>query len=146
MILQALEKGEFHEGMTKGVIGLIPKDGDLLDLDHWRPITLLTMMYKIFAKAMQMRLQPQLMEVISLDQSAFIPFRYILNNIMLTHETMHWANHSKQPTVFLKLDFSKAYDKVSWDFLFKAMEKIGVDRTFIKWTRMLFKNARLQWG
>lgn len=66
MIIQALECGEFHRGMTKGVISLIPKDGNSLDLDHWRPITLLTVMYKIFAKPMQLRLQPKLMEVISL--------------------------------------------------------------------------------
>lgn len=118
--------GNFTKGMTKGVISLIPKDGDLLNSDHWRPITLLAVMYKYFAKAMQFRLQPKLMEVINLEQLAFLLLRYILNNIMLTHQTVHWAGSSKQPIVSLKLDFSKAYDKVYWPFLFKAMDALGI--------------------
>lgn len=34
MIIHALERGEFHRRVTKGVISLIPKEGDFLDLDH----------------------------------------------------------------------------------------------------------------
>ncbi|CAK9190057.1 unnamed protein product [Sphagnum troendelagicum] len=54
-----------------------------------------------------------LMQVISQDQSAFLPFRYILNNILLTHETITWAKKFKQPPVFFKLDFSKASNKIN---------------------------------
>lgn len=32
----------------------------------------------------------------------------------------------------LKLDISKAYDDVDWDFLFSMLEKIGLDETWIK--------------
>jgi hypothetical protein len=28
--------------------------------------------------------------------------------------------------MFQTIDFAKAYDKVSWDFLFSAMEKLGM--------------------
>jgi hypothetical protein len=31
---------------------------------------------------------------------------------MLTHKTTDWADASNQPLVFLKLDFSKAFDIV----------------------------------
>lgn len=51
MIIQALDRGEFHQGITKGVITLIPKEGDLLDLNYWRPITLLTVMYNFFCQS-----------------------------------------------------------------------------------------------
>jgi hypothetical protein len=74
------------------------------------------------------------MEVISPDQSAFLPMRYILDNIVLTQETLNWAKTSKQPLVLMKLDFAKAYDRVSWYFLFRAMEARvvipGVSRPF----------------
>lgn len=91
---------------------------------------------------MQFRLQPLLMEVISLEQSTFLPLWYILDNIMLVQESLHWAKTFNQPIVFLKLDFSKAYDKVSWPFLFESMNRLGIHETFIKWTKMLFTNAR----
>ena len=65
MILKDIEEGAFHEGVTRGVINLIPKDGDLKDLNYWRPITLLTVGYNFFAKTLQLRLQPILRVVIS---------------------------------------------------------------------------------
>lgn len=120
--------------MTKCLISFIPKEGDLKDLNYWRPITLLTVMYKIFAKPMQLR--PLLMEVISLEQSAFLPLRYILDNIVLVQEAFQWAKTSNQPTVFFKLDFSKAYDKVYWSFLFQSMNMLGIHETFIRWTNL----------
>jgi hypothetical protein len=68
-----------------------------------------------------MLLQPILMELISPDQSAFLSIRYILDDIFLTQETITHAKRSNQPPLFLKLDFSKAYDKVDLSFLFLAL-------------------------
>lgn len=45
MILNNIEEGTFHEGVTKGLISLIPKEGDSKDLNYWRPITLHTTSY-----------------------------------------------------------------------------------------------------
>lgn len=73
------------------------------------PITL-NVTNKLFVKMLQLHQQPILMEVISADQSAFLPLYYILDNIILTHETKDWTAHSNQYQYFLKLDFSKAYD------------------------------------
>ena len=88
MIMQSMEEGKLHEGVTKGLISLIPKEGDAKDLNYWRPITLLTVIYKIFAKTLQIRLQPMLRDVISPEQTAFLPLRFILDNIVLTQETL----------------------------------------------------------
>ena len=141
MILRGIENGNFHEGVTKGLISLIPKEEDVRDLNNWRPITLLPVIYKIFAKLLQIRLQPMLRDVISPEQTAFLPFRFILDNIVLTQETLHWVRISRQPTVFLKLDFSKAYDKISWRFIFHAMGKMGISEQYIRWVQLFFRNA-----
>ena len=47
------------------------------------------------------------------------------------------------PTIFLKLDFSKAYDKVSWRFLFLTMQKMRINDKFVNWVRLLFGNASI---
>jgi hypothetical protein len=67
--------------------------------------------------------------------------RFILNNILLTHETLEWVDHTNQPLIFLKLDFSKAYDMVELPFMFEALRKFGFPVEFIEMTRMLFKDA-----
>lgn len=81
------------------------------------------MAYKFFAEVLQIHLQLILMEIILPNYSAFLPIRYILNNLFLTHETIEFAKSSDQPLMFLKQDFSKAYHKVDFKFLFLAMEK-----------------------
>lgn len=67
MILDAISSGTMPNGMTRGLISLLHKGGDKTKLTNWRPITLLNVAYKIYAKALQLRLQPVLMEIISLD-------------------------------------------------------------------------------
>ena len=65
MLLSIIEEGNLHDGITKDFISFIPKEEDTKDLNLWRPITLLLVIYKIFAKTLQMRLQPILRVVIS---------------------------------------------------------------------------------
>ena len=65
MILQAVAGSSLPNGGTEGLIILFSKGGIHESLNNWRPITLLNVSYKILAKALQMRLQSVLMEVIS---------------------------------------------------------------------------------
>jgi hypothetical protein len=71
------------------------------------------------------------MELISLDHFAFLSTIYILDNIFLTLETVSFAKKSKQPLLFLKLEFSKAYNKVDLCFFFQAMAGLGLPLRFI---------------
>lgn len=143
MINKAIIDKKLPPGVTKGLITLIYKSGEGTSLANWRPITLLNTAYKVFAKALQARLQPVLMEIIDPDQSTFLPLRFILDNIMLSHETIEWAEHTKQPLIFLKLDFSKAFDIVDWNFLLWAMAVIGIPHGFIAMTEMLLVDTQV---
>jgi hypothetical protein len=141
MISSAIAVGRLPAGMTEGLIALFPKEGDRECLSNWRPITLLNSAYKIFAKALHIRLQGLLLDIIHEDQSAFLPLRFILDNVLAQHETIAWAQESRQDLLMLKLDFTKAYDVVSWRFLFATMRKMGIPAGFISMAQMLFQDA-----
>lgn len=72
------------------------------------------------AKVIANRLKKILPKVISLSQSAFVQGRTITDNILVAFETLH---HMKRKTkgkvggVALKVDISKAYDRVDWGYL-----------------------------
>jgi hypothetical protein len=141
MLLDSIARGALPSGVMEGSITLLHKGGTRSSLNNWRPITLLNVTYKVFVKALQLRLQLVLAEIISFYQSTFLPMRYILDNIFLTHETIAFAKQSSQPLLFLKLDFNKAYDKVDLFFLFQALESLGFPPLFLNMTRLLFHNA-----
>ena len=65
---QAFEVGEPSISQRRGVITLIPKeDSDLLDLQNWRPITLLNIDYKIASKTLAKRIEnvlPKLVHIL----------------------------------------------------------------------------------
>jgi hypothetical protein len=106
------------------------------------PISLLNMACKIYAKALQLCLQPILINSIHNDQFEFLPFNYIFNNLLLAHKNIDWARQTKHHLIYLKLDFANAYDKVSWDFLFMATEKLGIAIQFIGMTIILFHDVK----
>ena len=89
MILKGIEERQLHEEVTKGLIWLIPKEGDSKDLNYWRSITLIPVNYKTFAKTLQIILQPMLKTVISPEQITYLPLRFILDNIVLTQKILH---------------------------------------------------------
>ena len=94
----------------------------------FRPISLCNVVYKIASKAISNRFKRFLPSIISDTQSAFVHGRLITDNILVAFEVMH---HIKQKKVgklgdmALKLDISKAYDRVEWACLEKIMEKMG---------------------
>jgi hypothetical protein len=90
--------------MTRGLIALIPKEGNRENLSNWRPITLLNSSYKFFAKVLQTRFQTLLPDIIHDDQSAFLPLRFILDNVLVQHETIERVQESQQDLLLLKLD------------------------------------------
>ena len=61
--------------------------------------------------------------------------RLISDNILVAFETLHYMrNHNAGKTGFmaLKLDMSKAYDKVEWSYMEKLMVKMGFNDRWVK--------------
>ena len=141
MVQSSITRSALPPGVPDGLIVLLHKGGEHATLNNWRLITLLNISYKLVAKALQKRLQPVLMELISPNYSAFLPMRYILNNIFLTQETILYIKQTNQLLLFLKLNFSKAYNKVNLRFLFQALHFLGFPQTFCDMVRFLFLHA-----
>lgn len=65
------------------------------------------------SKVIVNRFKGVLTEIISTNQSAFIPGRIITDNIMVTYEVLHTmkvGKKGKKGSMTIKLDMSKAYD------------------------------------
>ena len=86
-------------------------------ITEYRPISLCNVAYKIAFKAVANRLKSVLLVIVSGNQSAFSKGRFITDNVLVAFETMHHISQKKSGRVeemALKLDMSKAYDRVEW--------------------------------
>ena len=94
---------------------LIPKVTGPTSAAEYRPIALCNVMYKIIAKILTSRLQQLLPNLISKHQSAFVLGRAISDNVLITHETLHYLKTSgakKRCSMVIKTDMSKVYDRI----------------------------------
>ncbi|KAF7152275.1 hypothetical protein RHSIM_Rhsim01G0011900 [Rhododendron simsii] len=92
--------------------------------------------YKVMSKVFVNRLQRFLPEIISDSQCAFVRGRVISDNTILVQEVLHYmknCRYGNNRSVALKLDMSKAYDRVEWGFMEAIMRKMGFDEIWIKW-------------
>ncbi|KAA3486788.1 reverse transcriptase [Gossypium australe] len=120
-------------------IVLIPKVQKPFTLVNFRPISLCTFLYKIVAKTIANRLQDVMGQCIDMAQSAFVPGRLISDNVLLAYELLHTfrlKRTGKKGFMAVKLDMSKAYDRVEWDFIKEVMIKMGFE---INWVALIMK-------
>lgn len=92
-------------------------------------------MYKIVSKVLANMLKKILPQVISHSQSAFVLGHLITDNILVAYEslhTMHYRRMGKIGSLAFKLDISKAYDRVEWNFLKGIMDRMGFLKIWIK--------------
>jgi hypothetical protein len=108
-----------------GIISLIPKVKGADTIKQFRPIALINVIFKFVAKAYAIRLAPIANRTIDRSQTAFIKGRSLHEGVLALHEIAHKLRTKNLQGLLLKLDFEKAYDRVSWDFLREVLLRKG---------------------
>jgi exonuclease III len=138
-VLGVLNGGEIPENWNDTWVTLIPKVKNPEAMKDLRPISLCNVVYKLISKVLANRLKEILNEIVAPNQSAFVPGRLITDNILLAYEVTHHMQNKRSGAVgvaALKLDMSKAYDRVEWSFLEQMMRRLGFDE---RWISLIMK-------
>ena len=133
-ILSCLNSSSILKSINHTSITLIPKVKNQERVSEFIPISLCNVIYKVVSKVIANRLKPFLNSIISETQSAFIVDKLITDNVLIAFESLH---HMKtccsRNTGFmaLKLDMSKAYDRLEWVVLEKILLKMGFQNSWV---------------
>ncbi|XP_060195103.1 uncharacterized protein LOC132624322 [Lycium barbarum] len=109
------------------------------EFSEFRPISLSNVTHNIVSKVLNNRFSKILPKIISSNQSGFMKGSAIGENVLLAQEIVHDIRKpNKGGNVVIKLDMSKAYDRISWNFICVVMRKMGFNEhwIFIIWNLM----------
>ncbi|KAL5569589.1 hypothetical protein UlMin_026164 [Ulmus minor] len=119
--------GSLHPNINSTNLVLIPKTKNPSTINHFRPIAVCNIVYKVISKILAERLKPLLSRLICPTQGAFVPGRSIHDNSVIIQEVVHALKRKKgsKGWMGLKIDLQKAYDRLSWKFLGKVLKAFG---------------------
>ena len=129
--------GRSLQRLNEALITLLPKKPDATTLFDYRPISLIHLVAKLFAKVLSLRLAPRLGGLVSANQSAFIAGRSIHDNFMYVRNLAWRLHKSKAPSLLFKLDIRKAFDSVKWEYLLDLLRRRGFPSKFREWIAAL---------
>lgn len=117
---------------THTCLVLIPKIDHPQSFSDLRPISLCNVFSKITAKLLNNRLAFILPRIISKNQSGFVKGRAIIENILLAQEIIKdIGKPNRGGNVVMKLDMTKAYDRVSWTYLCLVLRQLGFSEHWV---------------
>ena len=124
-VLGTLNSGIMPPDINATHICLIPKRNNPQKITDYRPISLNNVLSCIISKVLANHLKQILPNVISTSQSAFLSDKLITDNVLVAFETMHHINQQRKgkDLMAIKLDMSKAFDRVEWPCLERIMKK-----------------------
>uniref|UniRef100_A0A8I6X1B9 Reverse transcriptase domain-containing protein n=1 Tax=Hordeum vulgare subsp. vulgare TaxID=112509 RepID=A0A8I6X1B9_HORVV len=134
-ILAAINSGVIPEGWNSTTIFLIPKVDNPEKVAQFQSISLCNVVYKVISKMLASRLKVLLSDITSVTQSAFVPERIIMDNLIVSYECFYTMNKRKKGKLgacAVKLDMHKAYDHIEWVFVEAILSKLGFDASWIK--------------
>ncbi|KAL6481312.1 hypothetical protein MHYP_G00093920 [Metynnis hypsauchen] len=131
-------QGRLTESMRSGVLSLLYKKGDPKDLANWRPLTMLCVDLKIFAKALTERLKKTMSLLVHSDQTCGVPGRSATWNLHLIRDAISWAGDRNVPLALVSLDQEKAFDRVDHSFLEKVLMTLGFGPNFLRWLKTFY--------
>lgn len=121
---------------TATFLSLISKMDNLQGLKDYRPICLIGSLYKILSKVLAVKLKRVIVKVICPFQSNFITGRQILDGVLVIKHIIDLVKKRKDECLLFKVDFKKAYNFVSWDFLIYMLRHMGFDQRWITWMQV----------
>lgn len=141
-ISYAIRHKLLHKSARQGIISLLPKkDRSHEFLKNWRPLTLMNVDYKIYSKAISLRLKAVIPFLINSDQTGFMAGRDFSLNIRKTLDVIQYTDLNQIKAVIVSVDYEHAFDSEEWTPIWGAMTFFGFGQSFIEYVKLLFAQS-----
>lgn len=141
MFNEILANEEIPKQWSESVITLLHKKGDKNNINNYRPISLMSNIYKIFAKVILQRITRTLDENQPREQAGFRSGYSTLDHIIVVKQIFEKSKEFNTPFYCCFIDYSKAFDSINHNDIWQALIHQGVEPKYIRIIKNIYKNS-----
>ena len=138
---QILKTGEIPKEFKEALIIVIHKKNSRLDCGNYRPISLLSHIYKVFMSIISSRIKHDLYSSFPASQAAYQPKRGTIEQILALEQIIEKSIEFNNPVHIAFIDFTKAFDSIKLNCLWKLLEKTNVNKRYIKLLKLTYDDS-----
>ena len=142
MINNCYLSGQLPASLREAQIKLLYKKGDKRNLKNWRPVSLLSVDYKILSAALAGRLSGLMQQITSAEQGCSVRGRHIYDNLRLIEDLISrdelLMSDLYSGGIIKALDLEKAFDRVEHSYLRAVLEKLNIGEGLVRWIDLLY--------
>ena len=109
---------------------ILHKKGDVRDIKKYRPVSLLSHMYKLFTRILQKWMERVLDENQPREQAGFRKGYSTVDHLQKINQLIEKCNEFKRPLCIGYIDYEKAFDSIEHKAIFKALRSVGMNETY----------------
>jgi hypothetical protein len=127
-----LQQEDVPEQWKKSTTVIIPKKGDREDLKNYRPIALLSTIYKVFTKVLVNRITRQLDEQQPREQAGFRRGFSTMDHLQVVNQVLEKSREFQIPLCMVFVDYEKAFDSIETNAVTNALKRQNIPKKYIR--------------
>ncbi|EYB81048.1 hypothetical protein Y032_0394g639 [Ancylostoma ceylanicum] len=135
-----LRKGMIPDQWKESKTILLFKKGQREDIANYRPISLLSVVYKTFTKILLNRMERILDDYQPVEQAGFRKNFSCMDNIQAVTQLIERSREYHLPLVLVFVDYKKAFDSVETNAVLNALAHAGVPSVYIRLLEQCFSD------
>ena len=105
---------------------------DMKDIKNYRPISLLSHMYKLFTRILQKRMEKVVDKNLPIEQAGFRKGYSTFDHLQTVTQLIEKCNEFKRPLCIGYIDYERAFGSIEHEAIFKALRSIGINETYTR--------------
>lgn len=136
-----LKTGCFPNNFCHSTIVLLHKKGDKSDIGNYRPISLISHLYKAFIKVIENRISANLDLHQPPEQAGFRRGLSTTDHLHSLNQIIEKHHEFRLPLYTAFVDYSKAFDSLTHSSLFNALIKQNINPTYVHILQNIYRNS-----
>lgn len=139
---EILVSGHIPEQWTESHIILLYKKGDKEDIGNYRPISLMSNVYKVFAKIILNRITKMLDEQQPTEQAGFRKGFSTIDHIYTVKQVIEKYKEYNKVLYIAFIDYAKAFDSIEHEHIWETLKQQGIQTKYASIIKTIYTNSK----